>query len=70
MEKRFHQVASFDFIETFNPIVKPPTVRVILTIVLFRGCLIHQLYVNNVFLNGVLHEEVFMEQPFGFIQHN
>ena len=41
-----------------------------LTITLSRGWLIHQLYVNNAFLNGVLHREVFMEQPLGFIQPN
>ena len=68
--KGFHQVAGFDFIETFSPIVKPATTRVMLTIALSRGWLIHQLDVNNAFLNGVLHEEVFIEQPLGFIQHN
>ena len=41
-----------------------------LIIALSRGWLIHQLDINNAFLNGVLHEEVFMEQPPRFIQHN
>ena len=68
--KGFHQVAGFDFTETFSPIVKPAFIQVMLTIALFRGWLIHQLDVNNAFLNGVLHEEVFMEQSPGFIQHN
>ena len=70
MAKKFHQVASFDFNETFNQVVKPATIQVMLTIALFRGWLIHQLDINNAFLNGVLHKIVFMEQPPGFIQHN
>ena len=70
MAKEFHQVVGFDFTETFHPIVKPTTIRVMLTIALSRGWLIHQLDINNAFLNGLLHEEVFMEQPPGFIQHN
>ena len=70
MVKEFHQVVGFDFTETFHPVVKPTNIRVMLTIVLSRGWLIHQLDINNAFLNGLLHEEVFMEQPPGFIQHN
>lgn len=34
--KGFHQVAGFDFIETFSPVVKPTTIRVILTLALSR----------------------------------
>ena len=41
-----------------------------LIIALSRGWLIHQLDINNAFLNGVLHEGVFMEQPPEFVQHN
>ena len=57
--KDFDQVVGFDFTETFNPIVKPTTIQVMLTIALSRGWLIHQLYINNVFLNGVLHEKFY-----------
>ena len=39
--KGFHQVAGFDFTETFSPIVKPATTRVMLTMALSRGWLIH-----------------------------
>ena len=34
--KGFHQVASFDFIETFSPVVKPKIIQVMLTIALSR----------------------------------
>eukprot|EP00261_Vitis_vinifera_P039164 XP_019080407.1 PREDICTED: uncharacterized protein LOC109123862 [Vitis vinifera] len=65
--KGFHQQAGFDFTETFSPVVKPSTVRVVFTIALSRNWAIKQLDVNNAFLNGDLQEEVFMQQPQGFI---
>ena len=61
--KGFHQVLGFDFQETFSPIVKPVTVRVVLTIALSQNWNINQLDVNNAFLNGVLAEDVYMQQP-------
>ncbi|KAL6350242.1 hypothetical protein AAG906_004187 [Vitis piasezkii] len=65
--KGFHQQAGFDFTETFSPVVKPSTIRVVFTIALSRNWAIKQLDVNNVFLKGDLQEEVFMQQPQGFI---
>ena len=65
--KGFHQQAGFDFTETFSPVVKPSTIRAVFTIALSRNWAIKQLDVNNVFLKGDLQEEVFMQQPQGFI---
>lgn len=64
--KGFHQQPGFDFHETFSPVIKPITVRTVLTIALSFGWSIRQLDVNNAFLNGHLHEEVFMTQPPGY----
>lgn len=58
--KGFHQTVGFDFIETFSLVVKPTTVRVILSIALTKRWTIHQLDINNAFLNGELKEEVNM----------
>nr|KYP72222.1 hypothetical protein KK1_004809 [Cajanus cajan]KYP72256.1 hypothetical protein KK1_004844 [Cajanus cajan] len=42
----FTQQEGLDFIETFNPVVKPVTVRIVLSIALSRGWLIHQLDID------------------------
>ena len=57
--KGFHQVARFDFSETFSPMVKPTTIRAMLTMALTQGWTIGQLDVNNAFLNGSLKEGVY-----------
>ena len=49
MAKGFHQVHDFDFHETFSPVVKPVTIRVILTLALSQGWELFQLDVNNAF---------------------
>ena len=65
--KGFHQREGFDFSETFSPVVKPATIRLMLTVALSKEWQIRQCDFNNAFLNGDLDEEVFMLQPEGFI---
>jgi len=55
--KGFDQESGVDFTETFSPMVKTSTIRVILTLAVQ----------SNAFLHGFLLEEVYMEQPKGFI---
>ncbi|CAJ2647961.1 unnamed protein product [Trifolium pratense] len=63
------QVAGVDCDETFSPVVKPATIRIVLTIALSKSWPIHQLDVQNAFLHGDLHETVYMHQPLGFRDH-
>lgn len=65
--KGFHQTPGIDFEETFSPVVKAPTIRVLFTLAVTFGWDIQQVDVNNAFLNGDLHEAVFMVQPEGFV---
>ncbi|KAK5833659.1 hypothetical protein PVK06_017512 [Gossypium arboreum] len=57
------QVPGYNFKETFSPVVKPATIRAILSIVVTKGWHLRQVDVNNAFLNGDLTDDVFMQQP-------
>lgn len=65
--KGFHQVAGFDF--SVTPVVKPTTLRTILTTALSKGWTVRQLNINNAFQNGDLKKEASMGQPPGFEIH-
>uniref|UniRef100_A0A803Q615 Integrase catalytic domain-containing protein n=1 Tax=Cannabis sativa TaxID=3483 RepID=A0A803Q615_CANSA len=68
--KGFNQRAGIDYSETFSPVVKASTIRIVLTIAVSKGWTIRQLDINNAFLNGKLEEKVYMQQPEGFIDPN
>jgi hypothetical protein len=62
----FTQQHSIDYHDTFSPMVKPVTVRLVLSLVVSRGCCLRQIDVSNAFLHGFLEEDVYMQQPPGF----
>lgn len=64
--KGFNQREGTDYSETFAPVIKPITVRIILTLALTHKWSLKQIDINNAFLNGFLEEEVYMSQPQGF----
>jgi hypothetical protein len=61
--KGFKQRYGINYEDTFSPVVKAATIRIILSIAASNGCNMRQLDVQNVFLHGVLEEEVYMRQP-------
>ena len=64
--KGFLQQYGKDYFDTFSPVTKPVTIRTVLSIALTHNWPLRQLDINNAFLHGTLHEEVFMSQPPGF----
>jgi len=63
--KGFTQTYGIDYEETFAPVAKLNTIRILLSLAVNLDWPLHQLDVKNVFLNGNLEEEVYMDIPQG-----
>jgi len=64
----FDQIKGKDYKHTFLPIAKLPTVRVPMALAAAKGWLLHQLNINNSFLDGYLDEEIYILPPKGYIK--
>ena len=66
MAKGFIQQEGIGYDETFSPVVRVASIRLILAIVAQLDLELYQMDVKTTFLNGELDEEIYMSQPMGF----
>ncbi|KAD2804053.1 hypothetical protein E3N88_37430 [Mikania micrantha] len=64
--KGFRQKEGVDYFDTYSPVTRITSIRLVLAIAALRNLEVHQMDVKTAFLNGDLEEEIYMEQPEGF----
>ncbi|RVW44411.1 Retrovirus-related Pol polyprotein from transposon TNT 1-94 [Vitis vinifera] len=64
--KGFTQKEGIDYKDTFSPVSKKDSLRIIMALVAHFDLELHQMDVKTAFLNGNLDEDIYMEQPEGF----
>jgi len=65
--KGYTQIYDLDYCDTFSPVAKITSVRLFLAMTAMRHWPLHQLDIKNAFLHGDLDEDIYMEQPPGFV---
>ena len=65
--KGYTQKEEEDFFDTYSHVARLTTIRVLLALAASHGLLVHQMDVKTAFLNGELDEEIYMQQPDGFV---
>nr|AAU44091.1 putative polyprotein [Oryza sativa Japonica Group] len=65
--KGYTQKEGEDFFDTYSPVARLTTIRVLLALAASHGLLVHQMDVKTAFLNGELEEEIYMNQPDGYV---
>jgi hypothetical protein len=64
--KGYSQVEGLDFDETYAPVARIESIRILLAYATYHGFKLYQMDVKSVFLNGPIKKEVYIEQPPGF----
>ena len=65
--KGFRQKEGLDYFDTYSPVTRITSIRLLISLAAVYDLQIHQMDVKTAFLNGELEEEIYMEQPEGFI---
>jgi hypothetical protein len=61
--KGYSQVEGLDFDETYAPVARLESIRILLAYAIYHGFKLYQMDVKSAFLNGPIKEEVYVEQP-------
>jgi hypothetical protein len=65
--KGYTQKKGDDFFDTYSPVARMTTIRVLLSLADSYSLIVYQMDVKTTFLNGELDEEIYMDQPDGFV---
>jgi len=65
--KGYTQKEGEDFFDTYSSVVRLTIIQVLLSLAASYGLIVHQMDVKTAFLNGELEEEIYMDQPDGFV---
>ena len=65
--KGFTQKQNIDYFDTFAPVTRISSIRVLIALASIYKLVIHQMDVKTAFLNGDLEEEIYMVQPEGYV---
>ncbi|GKG30570.1 zinc finger, CCHC-type containing protein, partial [Tanacetum coccineum] len=63
----FRQKEGIDYFDTYAPVARITTIRLLLALEAIHNLVNHQMDVKTIFLNGDLEEEAYMKQPEGFV---
>ena len=61
--KEYSQVEGLDFDETYAPVARLESIRILLAYATYHGFKLYQMDVKSAFLNGPIKKEVYVEQP-------
>ncbi|KAI3771062.1 hypothetical protein L6452_02215 [Arctium lappa] len=65
--KGYNQQEGIDYDETYAPVARIEAIRIFLAYAAHKNIKVYQMDVKSAFLNGILHEEVYVSQPEGFV---
>ena len=64
--KVLNKKEDIDFFDTFSPVTKVTSIRLLIFIAAIHNLMVHQMNVKMAFFNGDLEEEIYIDQPEGF----
>ncbi|GJV82207.1 zinc finger, CCHC-type containing protein [Tanacetum coccineum] len=67
IKEGFRQKSGIDYFDTYAPVARINTIRLLITLASIHNLIIHHIDVKTTFLNDELDEEVYMNQPQGFV---
>lgn len=65
--KGFLQAYDSSYVDTFLPVIKITSLRILISLATTKRWQLHQLIIKNIFLDSTVKEEVYIEQLVGFV---